>query len=208
MNEIAHMKLFLLTLSLLTCEMFGFSQNNSIVESFFAIENNGEVFLSWKIIEGSTCNGIQILHSTDSLSFSEIGNIAGVCGSTTEPQYYNYTDETPEKNKYNYYRLSLGGNGYSEIISIELIDINNKEYQVRPNPVKNYAKIYFDNTNNSNKEYQLFLYNPWGDLLFSSSTSQEYFEVNLGDFNSGIYHFIILSSEKQKPIYGKLLVHD
>ena len=102
-------KLFLcLLLQAATANVF--AQHNSILDNFTVFENNENVYLNWTIISGSTCNGIQIYRSTDNLSFTQIGSIARICGSSSQPRNYAFTDNNPEKNKFNCYRLELGGN--------------------------------------------------------------------------------------------------
>ena len=117
-----------------------FAKHNSIFDNFTVFENNEKVYLNWTIISGSTCNGIQIYRSTDSISYFKIGSIAGICGSSSTATNCNFTDNNPEKNKFNCYRLELGGNGTSEILSVEIIDIESG-YQIRPSPVIDKAKI-------------------------------------------------------------------
>ena len=94
------------------------AQNEDVIEYLNASEFNGKVLLSWSIMQGNTCNGIQILHSTDSINFSQISSIEGICGSTQQSISYSFTDLSPEKNANNYYRLQLGGLGFSWIVSV------------------------------------------------------------------------------------------
>ncbi len=88
-----------------------YAQHNPIPGNFSLFENNGKVYLNWSIVSGSTCNGIQIYRSTDSVMFTQVGNIPGICGSSSSAISYNFIDDNPVKNKVNYYRLELGNNG-------------------------------------------------------------------------------------------------
>ena len=180
-----------------------FAQHNPILDNFTVFENNGKVYLNWTIISGSTCNGIQIYRSTDSINYIQVGSIAGICGSSSTAVNYNFTDNNPEKNKINYYRLELGSNGSSEILSVEIIDIESG-YQIRPNPVIGKAKIYFDN--NTKLQHQLFIYNLNGFQIFSSTTKEDFFELNTETFLTGIYLFTISTEGNFPKATGKLMV--
>lgn len=181
-----------------------FAQHNPILDNYFIAENNGKVFLNWTIVSGSTCNGIQIYRSTDNISYTQIGSIAGICGSSSSPVNYNFTDENPVKNKTNCYRLELGGNGSSEILSVEIIDIANGGYQIRPNPFSIQTKIYFDN--NRKQKSQLSIFNLTGKLVFATSSNEDFFELNAIDFLSGIYFFSITTEENLPKASGKIEV--
>ena len=87
------------------------AQQNSILGSFYLFESNAKIYLNWSIVSGSTCNGIKIFRSIDSLNFYEIGKIEGICGNISAEQFYNFIDENPVKNKINFYKLELGNSG-------------------------------------------------------------------------------------------------
>jgi hypothetical protein len=162
------------------------------------------LFLPWAIAEGSTCNGIQISRSTDSVNFTEVGSIPGICGSTSFEQPYNFTDENPVKNKVNYYRLGLGGSGLSEILSVEIIALENSGYQIRPNPITADAKIYF--SNNKNQAHQLIIYNLSGVKIFTTTTKQDFFQINTAVIQAGIYVFSISLIGDTPKAKGKFVV--
>ena len=104
---------FLLANILLFFSLQGlFAQRHPILGKFYLSENKGTVDLHWSIMEGSTCNGIQIYRSNDSIQFSKIGEISGVCGSISEEQSYTFSDVNPFRNQVNYYRLELGIHGF------------------------------------------------------------------------------------------------
>jgi len=171
-----------------------FSQTHPLLDNFYIVESNGSVVLNWTIKGGSTCNGIQIYRSSDSLNFYQIEDIAGVCGSSSTPQPYNFTDNSPVKNKTNYYRLELGQEGFTSVISIEIIEVGRNGNQVRPNPAKDNARIYFNNT--KSEASNLFLYESSGTILLSQTSDSDYFDLNLSGISSGTYVFIIYQTDR------------
>lgn len=194
----------IITIFLLCYVGLAFSQRNPVLDNFSLFNNNGKIFLSWTIASGSTCNGIQILRSVDGKQFYEIGNIAGVCGNSSSPSQYDFTDTTPVKNSINYYRLELGGSGSSQILSVEIIDITNGGYQIRSNPIRTSAKIYFDN--NSKKLHQLLLFNTTGLHTITLSSKEDFFLLNSSNFINGCYVFTILDSENTMKAKGKFII--
>ncbi|NPD47621.1 MULTISPECIES: T9SS type A sorting domain-containing protein [unclassified Lentimicrobium] len=172
------------------------------LDYFEATENQDEVLLKWAISKGSTCNGITITHSSDSLYFSPIGRIEGVCGDADTPQPYSFVDLNPLKNQKNYYKLELGTSSFSEVISITLVNKNEEGYQIRPQPIHSEANIYFDNPDFNTA--QLHIYNFNGQLIYQSQSRENYFEINSAPWSSGLLFFSILLDDKE--IKGKLLI--
>ena len=76
----------------------------SVLNYFNAQVLNAQVVLNWEVRIGNTCDGIEIQHSTDSISFVKIGEIAGVCGSKIENIAYQkdqlFRGYRPEHRKY------------------------------------------------------------------------------------------------------------
>lgn len=197
--------LLFLTSLMLFANSFIYAQNNPILDNFIISSNNGIVFLNWIIKSGGTCNGIQIYRSSNNSSFKEIGTIAGICGNLSTPTSYNFIDENPVKNTINYYRLELGGNGTSQTLSIEIIDIDSEGSQVRPNPVFDDSRIYFNN--NSTKDmYYLNVFDVNGKFIDKLITKETFFEIYSGKYSNGNYFFNILSSDKIIISKGKFTV--
>ncbi len=180
-------------------------QINPILGHFYASEQNGVVILSWEIIAGSTCNGIQIFRSTDDLNYVQINDIPGICGNISFAQDYIFEDINAVKNKTNFYKLKLGTSGYSPVISVEIIDINTSGYQIRPNPVRENSKIYF--TNETNSESLITIYDFKGAEVYTNRTQNNYFDIDGSLFNSGIYIFTISIPENRSITTGKLVIH-
>ena len=180
----------------------GMIAQETILAYFNATENQEEVLLKWAILEGETCNGILITRSTDSLFFEAIGEIGGVCGDPNFQQPYSFVDEAPPKNTTVYYKLELGISDFSEIISIELISKNESGYQVRPQPMRNHGKIYFDNPESN--EWEIEIYQMNGQIIYQNITQNNYFEIYTGNWSGGVYIFHLSSSKEN--IQGKIII--
>ena len=180
------------------------SQNEDVIEAFSASEFNNKVLLAFSITQGNTCNGVEIFRSTDSLNYTKVGSIEGICGSTQETIKYEFTDSDPVINNVNYYRLLLGGFGYSWVVSTEVIDVSGADYLLNPNPVTYTSELNFDNESNDLITLKVFALS--GELVHSESTIGEQFVLNRLDYNSGLYLFHLIPQSGMDVISGKFVV--
>lgn len=189
---------------LLLTSLFSFAQQAPELSSFTASHQNGKAFLNWTITAGSTCNGINIFRSVDAINFSKVGSIVGICGNLTVEQRYDFTDNNPINNKVNYYRLEFGNFGFSEIISVEIIYTENGSFQIRPNPVSNNARIYF---NNDKKETcRLSLFNLLGIPLMQIASKDFFFDIDASNLRAGTYLFTISGAAGSPKAQGRFAV--
>ncbi len=194
----------LIQFSLLFLAPSSFGQDGIVNLSFSATEANGNVLLDWTMDQGQTCNGTTITRSTDSLNFKAIGDIQGVCGSTSESVSYSFTDKFPIPNQTNYYRLILGNLGPSQVVKVEIVDIGETGFQVRPNPMTTQGRIYFQNDLSEN--YVLSVFSVDGTLVYEQSTRSDFFELNANSLEAGLFVFSIETDSGQKNLTGKFLV--
>jgi hypothetical protein len=180
------------------------AQENPILGKFSLSESKGQVSMYWQILAGRTCNGIQIYRSTDKVNYSRIGFIGGICGSVTEPVNYFFVDTVPVLNMINYYYLEFGGVGTSPVIAVEIVDKRNGGYQIRPHPIQNTGRIYFEAI--GGEVYILRVYDLLGHELFSDETLAGFFEITTRNLSSGSYMFTISSTDSGDRITGQLLI--
>jgi hypothetical protein len=179
-------------------------QNEDVIGKLSAVQFNGKILLSWNIQKGYTCNGITIERSLDSLNFEPVGSIEGVCGSATAVVEYDFTDISPELNSINYYRLLLGGVGYSWVVSENIIDISSNGFVMAPNPVENQAVLYFEN--GAQLGYNFKIINAQGVVVHSEVISTDEIDVDVHAYQSGIYFFLLEGIESSTILRGKFLV--
>ena len=181
-----------------------YAQNEHVIGNFSVSELNEKVLLTWSIKQGYTCNGIQILRSTDSINYTPIGSINGVCGSNQSDTPYEFTDLFPEKNTTNYYRLNMGGVGFSKVLAIEIIDPGMNSYLLQPNPVSDISELHFNNEAKNNIAFTVFT--PNGIAVYSISTIDEVIFLNSSNFNSGFYLFRLINTTNGSVVNGKFFV--
>lgn len=171
---------------------------------FNAQHREGIVYLDWVMASGSICLGINIEKSEDSVNFTEIGNIGGICGSLANPMAYAFQDETPIFNKKIYYRLSFPNLGHSELISIVVIDVKKHHYEVNPNPSSGASKINFYNP--KGELHHIKILNLSGLQIAELDTTNEVFDIDSGLLGAGIYQFMIYNDSYSNIVNGRLII--
>ena len=175
------------------------------LSNFFLISNSKEVLMYWTVDSGSTCNGITIWHSADSLNYEEIGNIGGVCGSNSSPTPYNFTDKSPQLNKVNYYKLRLGYAQFTEVKTITIKYTEPGKLFVYPNPSIDQTVIEFNNDHLDH--YTLVVSNNLGNVVYRR---EEVIEgkilLSTAGWDSGTY-FVTLSDNNGRILKEKLIIN-
>lgn len=169
------------------------------VSDFLLFSFDTNIKLHWVIDSGSTCNGIGVLRSDDSLNFKEIGKIEGVCGSSSSPTRYDFTDSSPISNKNNYYKLRFGYDQYSDVRSIYFKDLDGKEYMIRPNPAKENLTISINNPYNKPRTFRLIDFGGQVLIKYENLTEQDIL-LERNNLKAGIYTFIIEGDNNYKSV--------
>ncbi|MCW5907015.1 MAG: T9SS type A sorting domain-containing protein [Chitinophagales bacterium] len=166
---------------------------NEVDYRLSALLTKGKVQLNITIKAGSTCNGIFIERSVDSLYYNEVGDIAGVCGSSDADVPYTFIDVAPVPNSVNYYRVRFGDYFYSAPVSVLNVVLSN-QYKVVPNPAVQNAVIYFDNEDK--ETFELNVSDSNGRLVLQlTDIKDNKVSVNTGSFTAGNYYFLLRSKD-------------
>lgn len=192
-------------LFLLLLVSFGFTAKSQSILSDFDIDlSEGKVLLAWTIKSGNVCNGMQILRSKDSISFVLIEDIQGVCGNLSSSVSYTFTDQTPILNTTNYYKINFGGQQESHVLGIEVVNVINNSYLLKPNPVSGASDLYFQNDNQN--EMVLKVFDDFGDVIYLDQTYSNKFVLDSTSFSSGIYYFSLENQKTRSVINGKAVI--
>lgn len=194
-------QLITLTVALLMFPMLASAQN--FLGDFTLAHFDGKVQLQWAIRQGNTCDGVRVYRSADSISFTEIGRIEGVCGSPYSTVTYNFTDTLPIVNTRSFYRLELGNLGFSAVLSILVNDFSRQRFRIEPHPVVDVGRIYFDNPSQTWHSLQVF--DIAGQLLLTQSTRISPFVVPAQNMKAGPKFFLI-ADEKGRIVASSVLL--
>jgi hypothetical protein len=179
------------------------AQESIILDGFVGVPQAQQVQLRWVISAGQTCNGTVIERSADTIHWETIGDIPGICGSSSEPIPYNFIDNTPAGNTINFYRLELGGQGYSPVIGVPYFDYSDNGFVLIPNPAYETATLYFSTS--VTEKFIVLLFDITGRMAQQYSGTGGSCSMDIAWLPSGNYLFVILRQGK-KNISGKLLV--
>jgi len=164
-------------------------EGDLILNRFDALAIDGKVQLTCVISSGSTCAGINIYRSEDNFNFQRIGNIAGICGSTNAPVQYDFVDEHPVLNQTSYYKLELGGVGFTDAISITIRDLEAQEVRIQPNPAQSQTTIYFSNPSFAIHTLNVLDYK--GQSIIELTTVDDFFTIDVSQLPTGIFPIVI-----------------
>ena len=95
------------TAVLITFLIFTFVNYAQRIINFALYSTNSSVVVKFTITPGSSCSGFTLLHSIDSLNYSEIASEPGICGASSINEEKIITDNNPVFNQINYYKIRL-----------------------------------------------------------------------------------------------------
>lgn len=161
------------------------------------IDNSVE--LTWTTATEINSDHFELLRSRDAENWEYLGKLDAAGNSTNETEY-KYIDNSP-----------LAGDSYYKLIQYDL-DGNFKEYgprhvefkseqlnEVYPNPANDIIYVNY-HLNNLDKAVTIQIYNSIGQVIKSVNTTglegNNNIEININEFNSGIYTVRILSQNK------------
>lgn len=174
-----------------------------ILDDFTVFQYNEDIYLSWTISRGSTCNGITIERSDNGSDFYVIHYISGVCGSADFAQNYSFIDKNPVPNAENYYRLELGLQGYSETVSLRFISPGEEGFMLYPNPASDFINVRF--SNQSGQDHLLEVVSVAGNVIYSENTRNNLIQTNVSQYPQGLY-FLRLTNEVSGNSFTRRLV--
>lgn len=153
---------------------------------------------------GFTCNGIQLLRSTDSVQFETAALIGGVCGSSSEEVSYDFYDAQPLNGQRLYYSLLLGGRIPSEVLSVRLLDFSKTGFVMWPNPARERLQLQIDNE--QEQLFELQLVDLRGSVLVGWELRGSAFDLPLPLLPAGLYLVRLQNRSSGQAWQQRLLV--
>jgi hypothetical protein len=164
--------------------------------SFAATTNGMNVNLNWSTATEINNSGFEIERSSGA-EFEQVGFVAGY-GTTTEAQYYSYTDKIVEVGTYSYRLKQVDHDGtyeYSNVVEVEVLPP--AEFSLAqnfPNPFNPSTKINYSLAVDS--KVTLTVYNLLGEAvskLVNNNVTAGNHSVNFDaiNLNSGVYFYKI-----------------
>lgn len=162
------------------------------------IISDSGIDVRWVINAGSTCEGMEVEHGTDTSSLTKIHEVFGVCGSANFDIPYRFLHENPVPNQVNYYRIKFGKFDLSQINEVFLLSVS---VLVKPNPGDGAFKLFFENPERQEVKIEVFEFN--GKLISSFSTNDSRALIDLQLHANGVYVYRLVSNSQ--ILEGKLV---
>jgi hypothetical protein len=165
----------------------GFAQR---IQNFNVFAVDKAVGIKFTISTGSPCNGYTIWHSLDSMNYSPLYSYGGICGSSSAPQDFSYTHNSPSPNAVNYYKVELTNIETSPVRRVYVGENSVITMLLFPNPIVYYSdvlnvKIF----NATNLRLVGFIFNQYGKPMRQVDITTKVDAANLyiNDLSNGLY---------------------
>jgi hypothetical protein len=143
-----------------------FTLRSQRIQNIALSSAGGVVRVDFSVIKGSNCQGYNILHSTDSVFFTLVGEYSGICSSPTEDVPHSYNHTSPQPNAVNYYKIELTFVETSDIQRIYVSADGRPLLTPYPNPVLlSDGIINFRTSNTENGQLEGFICDESGHKL-------------------------------------------
>ena len=189
---------------LLCIPALGFAQSpHPILNSLEAYKQPNGILVRWVIAGGGQCQGTKIFRSLDQTNFEQIGHIEGICGSTDGDETYSYFDSVPHPNTYNHYRLEMGFQGFTSIVTVFFENFGRNSYVLQTDYTAQTFKVLY--SNDPKNEAILEVYDRMGNAIYSGSSTTSDIQFDTAGWLSGVYIFRITGVSKT-DIQGKFYI--
>ncbi len=196
-------KIWILGLILSLSAMVSAQQPHPILTSFEAYKQTNGVLLRWVISGGNQCQGTKVYRSVDAIEFEQINHIPGICGGNQADETYTYFDTIPFANSNNHYRLEMGFQGFTEVVTVFFEDFGSKNFLIYSDHASDRFTILFSNDLNAKTTLEIF--DRVGNTVYRDvGTGNNHTFQSLG-WRPGVYFFRI-SGVSEADLVGKIYI--
>jgi hypothetical protein len=181
------MECLLLPLELITFEATEYAEKNA-------------VSLTWTTAHEKNIKSIEIEHRTNSKSWHTLSGKINLAKSQNSQSNYQFNHYNPEKTK-NYYRLKINEqSGAFSYSGLKIIDFTSKKSNISCTINNDQILI---NSSQDEPSY-LDIHDIYGRRVFSQELHKKSCEIDLNQFDSGLY--ILNINSNQKPIFTQKFI--
>lgn len=158
--------------------------------NFKIFQVNQAVFLNFILSKGSSCNGFNVLHSTDSLNFKVIHEDPTICGTSNADEAKNWTHVNPIINQLNYYKIQLNPGEMSPVNRIFVNQTNKPNIVLFPNPISTDIDLLtIKILGTESLEFDGFIYNQFGNyvLKIENQSTISNSTIKIHELSNGLY---------------------
>ena len=186
----------LVAIILFSISFIGFAQRITGIKTYLI---GTGVDVKFTVTKGTSCNGYNILHSLDSINFTEVYHYPGVCGNSSTDENVSFLHTSASINVFNYYKVELVPIETSLVQKIFVPEIPNANAMVYPNPlITKTDQLSFRVFNSNNIHLTGFIYNEKGVALkaLDLKTIIDIATIGVADLSNGVYLLNLSDGEK------------
>jgi hypothetical protein len=170
--------------------------------SFIAVPKNKQVLLNWSTLEESNTSHFEVEHSSDGVSFYNIGEVVAQ-GESSVTAHYSFTHSNPNINGKNYYRLKQVDRdykfAYSNTLTVRFRNAKAAFVEIMPNPVRDFMNIEVHEP-----DITIVLTDLNGKEVRKLALVKGRHQVSLTGLSSGTYQLSVY--QKQQRVEGQRIV--
>jgi len=158
--------------------------------NFKIFQVNQAVFLNFILSKGSSCNGFNVLHSTDSVNFKVIHEDPTICGTSNADEAKNWTHANPTINQLNYYKIQLNPGEMSPVNRIFVNQTNKPNIVLFPNPISTDIDLLtIKILGTESLAFDGFIYNQFGNyvLKIEKQSTLSNSTIKINELSNGLY---------------------
>ena len=158
--------------------------------NFKIFQVNQAVFLNFILSKGSSCNGFNVLHSSDSVNFKVIHEDPTICGTSNADEAKNWTHANPIINQLNYYKIQLNPGEMSPVNRIFVNQTNKPNIVLFPNPISTDVDLLtIKILGTESLEFDGFIYNQFGNyvLKIENQSTISNSTIKIHELSNGLY---------------------
>lgn len=158
--------------------------------NFKIFQVNQAVFLNFILSKGSSCNGFNVLHSSDSVNFKVIHEDPTICGTSNADEAKNWTHANPIINQLNYYKIQLNPGEMSPVNRIFVNQTNKPNIVLFPNPISTDIDLLtIKILGTESLEFDGFIYNQFGNyvLKIENQSTLSNSTIKIHELSNGLY---------------------
>ncbi len=158
--------------------------------NFKIFQVNQAVFLNFILSKGSSCNGFNVLHSSDSVNFKVIHEDPTICGTSNADEAKNWTHANPIINQLNYYKIQLNPGEMSPVNRIFVNQTNKPNIVLFPNPISTDIDLLtIKILGTESLAFDGFIYNQFGNyvLKIENQSTISNSTIKINELSNGLY---------------------
>ena len=158
--------------------------------NFKIFQVNQAVFLNFILSKGSSCNGFNVLHSSDSVNFKVIHEDPTICGTSNADEAKNWTHANPIINQLNYYKIQLNPGEMSPVNRIFVNQTNKPNIVLFPNPISTDIDLLtIKILGTESLAFDGFIYNQFGNyvLKIEKQSTLSNTTIKINELSNGLY---------------------